>query len=249
MLPRNRGRAPVNWAMLRGEPSVGNTLMFLAAAADEGDVIDQQPVLVSPDDSCGTVYRRVGEVGAELLRRHLPALLAGRAPARRQPAGRRPPLPKRTPEMGITDWARPPRAVHDWIRALSHPYPGAFGHLDGHRVVLWRSRVPGPAEPAGPAGTLLGEDGTGVRVGTGGGSIVLEVVSDPDGPDEPAADWFRRHGLAAGDRFDPVDPRLARWALGLDPVVPSARRTSATASGRRADAPGPMTDAAGGSPS
>src|SRR5487761_962131 len=110
LLPRYRGRAPVNWAMLRGETVTGNTMMYLDAGTDTGDIADQQTVPIGPDDTCATVYARVGEAGAQMLRRQLPKLLDGTAP-RRPPAppprGRRggrgtdPPLPKRTPEMGI----------------------------------------------------------------------------------------------------------------------------------------------------
>ena len=235
LLPHNRGRAPVNWAILRGETMTGNTMMYLDAGADTGDIIDQRPVRIEPSDTCATVYDKVGATGAEMLGYHLPALLDGTAP--RRPQGRlgdtwRPddlPLPKRTPAMGITDWNRPASAVRDWIRALTRPYPGAFAFLGDRKIMLWASAVPSDATTfaadsivadsvvAGP-GEILGYEPDGVRVGTADGSLVLTAMSDAGSAPQPAADWARRNGLRAGDTFRPVSPAAAKWALGLGPA-------------------------------
>ena len=224
LLPHYRGRAPVNWAILRGEAMAGNTMMYLDAGTDTGDIIDQQPVPITADDTCATVYAKVGEAGAGMLGRHLPALLAGTAPRRPQGQADGPPLPKRTPGMGITDWNRPARAVHDWIRALTWPYPGAFTVLAGRKVMLWASAVPGartgPGGAGGAAGAVLGWDADGVRVGTADGVIVLTSMSDADGaagPPGPAAAWAERNGVRPGAVFEPVSAETAAWALGLGP--------------------------------
>jgi methionyl-tRNA formyltransferase len=220
LLPHYRGRAPVNWAILRGEAVAGNTMMYLDAGTDTGDIADQQPVPIAPDDTCATVYAKVGEAGAGMLGRHLPALLAGTAPRRPQGSADGPPLPKRTPGMGITDWNRPARAVHDWIRALTWPYPGAFTFLAGRKVMLWASAVPGAGTGAptgaGP-GEVLGWDAAGLRVSTAAGVIVLTSMSDADGAAGPAAAWAERNGVRPGEVFEPVSAETAAWALGLGP--------------------------------
>ncbi len=100
MLPHNRGRAPVNWAIIRGEKETGNTMMYLAGGADTGDIIDQQRVAIDDEDTCATVYDKVGEAGAAMLRRHLDGLLAGTAPRRCQDDSQANLLPKRTPDHG-----------------------------------------------------------------------------------------------------------------------------------------------------
>jgi methionyl-tRNA formyltransferase len=220
MLPRNRGRAPVNWAILRGETVTGNTMMYLSADADAGDIVDQHPIRIEPDDTCATVYAKVGDAGAAMLRRHLAALLAGTAPRRPQDSGDgHAMLPKRTPSMGITDWNRPARAVHDWIRALTQPYPGAFTFLGDRKVMLWASAIPSrrPGGLPAEAGQILGYESAGVRVGTADGSLVVTAMSDTGEQPEPAVGWARRGGLRAGDTFSPVPPETARWALGLEP--------------------------------
>lgn len=216
LLPRYRGRAPVNWAILRGETVTGNTMMYLDPGADTGDIVDQRTVPIAQDDTCETVYARVGEAGAGMLRRHLPALLDGTAPRRPQGRGDGPPLPKRTPEMGITDWNRPALAVHDWIRALTWPYPGAFGYLGGRKLMLWASAA-GDSRTGRPAGEVLGCDRDGVRVATARGTIVLTSVSDASDAPGPAFAWASRNGVRPGDRFEPVPRETAAWALGLGP--------------------------------
>ncbi|NUP17104.1 MAG: methionyl-tRNA formyltransferase, partial [Streptomyces sp.] len=75
LLPRHRGRAPVNWAILRGERVTGNTMLLLDPGADTGDIVDQVRIPIGPDDTCGTVYERVARAGADMLRSNLPALL------------------------------------------------------------------------------------------------------------------------------------------------------------------------------
>jgi methionyl-tRNA formyltransferase len=219
LLPRYRGRAPVNWAIARGEAMTGNTMMFLDAGTDTGDIIDQHKVPIAPDDTCATVYARVGEAGASMLGHHLRALLEGTAPRRPQGSADGPPLPKRTPGMGITDWNRPARAVHDWIRALTWPYPGAFGFLCERKIMLWASAASEDASAGGSdvAGEVLGFDAAGVRVATADGAILLTSMSDAtDGPG-PAGAWADRNGLRSGDRFEPVPQETAAWALGLGP--------------------------------
>jgi methionyl-tRNA formyltransferase len=218
LLPRHRGRAPVNWAIMRGETTTGNTMMMLAPGADTGDIVDQRVVRIDPDDTCGTVYRRVAAAGADMLREHLPALLDGTVPRRPQDPAAGDVLPKRTPGMGAIDWATSPRAVHDWVRALTTPYPGAFTTIEGTRVMVWRTRVPGPVEPSGAPGRILAVEEGGVRVGTGGGSVVVTRLSDPGGaPDTRAVDWCARRGVGVGDTFEPIDPATARWCRGEGP--------------------------------
>jgi methionyl-tRNA formyltransferase len=221
LLPYGRGRAPVNWAILRGETMTGNTFMYLSPEADAGDIIDQRPVLIEPEDTCATVYAKVAQAGAEMLTEHLPGVLNGTAPRTPQGKAVGDPLPKRTPDMGITDWNRPARAVHDWIRALSHPYPGAFTFLEGKKVFLWYSDPPGNGAPAAiEPGVIQGVDGEALRVATRDGSIRITRVQEDGGPEETGASWLRRCG-AGRRRFDPVDEKESRRALGLE--VPPRR--------------------------
>jgi methionyl-tRNA formyltransferase len=217
LLPRYRGRAPVNWAILRGETVTGNTMMMLDPGVDTGDIVDQQTVPILADDTCATVYEKVAAAGAEMLLRHLPALLEGTAPRRRQPDDGGEVLPRRVPEMGVIDWTRSDAELHNWVRALTVPYPGAFTSVHGRRLMVWRTRPPdGSCAPA-PPGTLLCVEPEGVRVATGRGALRVTELSDPGAAPRPAAAWCAANRVGEGTRFDPVPRAVADWALGRGP--------------------------------
>lgn len=218
LLPRYRGRAPVNWAILRGETTTGNTMFMLTPEADMGDIVDQRTIPIDEDDTCGDIYAKVGAAGAEMVRTQLPALLAGTAKLRPQEPGDEELLPKRTPAMGITKWDRPARGVHDWIRALTVPYPGAFSFLEGRKVMLWRSVISGRHEKTTAPGRIVSCDARGVCVGTRDGGLIVTAVADPGQPPERAHRWFERNNIAPGAGFDPVDDQTAAWAMGAAPA-------------------------------
>jgi methionyl-tRNA formyltransferase len=216
LLPRHRGRAPVNWAILRGERETGNTMMLLAPGVDSGDIVDQRSIPIGPEDTCAEVYERVGRAGAEMLVAHLPGLLAGTAPRRPQPRYAGALLPKRTPDMGVIDWRRSAYELHDWVRALTAPYPGAFTSIRGRRVMVWRTRPPALSADSAP-GVVLAVGDDGVRVGTGCGELVITEMGGAGEQPQPAGSWCARAGIVAGNSFDAIAPGLARWALGLEP--------------------------------
>jgi methionyl-tRNA formyltransferase len=108
--------------------------------------------------------------------------------------------------------------VHDWIRALTWPYPGAFAYLAGRKVMLWASAV-GGYHAGGSAGEVLGWDADGVRVGTADGVLLLTRASLSDEVPGPAVGWAEHSGLGPGDRFEPVPRETAIWALDLGPLA------------------------------
>jgi len=219
LLPKGRGRAPVNWAILRGETVTGNTMMYLAAEADAGDIIDQRTIAIEPEDTCATVYARVAQAGAEMLAQHMDGLLSGTAPRRPQGKDAGPLLPKRTADMGITDWNRPARAVHDWIRALTHPYPGAFTLWGRNKLFLWRSDAPAGKSTGADPGVIVGTEDEALIVATRDGCLRVTRVQDEGGAEESGASWWRRQGRVC-QRFDPVDETESRRVLGLDVAGP-----------------------------
>lgn len=186
LLPHNRGSAPVNWALIHGEARTGNTLLWLTDAVDAGDVIDQTAFCITPYDSCATLYERVAESNRDMLLRLVQRLHAGETVGTRQPHGTEPVLPRRRPEDGLVDWGRPGRAVYDFVRALTRPYPGAFGYLDGRRWTVWQSALLPLAAPVGARpGEVLGPvvspapGACGQVVACGSGAVVLlEVQSE-----------------------------------------------------------------------
>jgi methionyl-tRNA formyltransferase len=171
LLPRYRGRAPVNWAILKGERETGATLHEMVAKPDAGRIVDQQAVPIGENDLAIDVMRRVTDAAEVVLRRSLPRILDGSArPAAQDLAGGSY-FGARRPEDGRIDWRRPAREIHDLVRAVAPPYPGAFAELEGRRVRIlqtwWGDPPPGlPAE--GAPGDVARQDGLAfVRCGDG----------------------------------------------------------------------------------
>jgi len=148
-LPRYRGRAPVNWAIIHGEKETGNTMMLLDDGVDTGDILAQRLFPIDDEDTCATIYEKVARSEDEMIREVLPLIRHGRMPRTRQDHASATVMPRRRPADGIIDWARTTRQLHDWVRALTHPYPGAFTFVDGARLFVWKARAwrPGPGGP------------------------------------------------------------------------------------------------------
>ena len=189
LLPKNRGSAPINWALIRGERATGNSLIWLAEGVDAGDVIDQTEFSISPYDTCGTLYERVAASNRDMILRALPRLLQGERVGSPQPRSNGGVLPRRRPADGLINWDQEACAVYNFIRGLTRPYPGAFGWIDGRRWAVWRAALlPARASPASAApGEVLGatvspvEEACGQVVACASGAVTLLEVEGDDG--------------------------------------------------------------------
>jgi methionyl-tRNA formyltransferase len=143
LLPKYRGRAPVNWAIIKGETVTGNTMIVLEPNADTGDIVAQRTIPITNEDTCRTVYEAVGQTEVEMLQEVLPLIQQGILPRRTQDDRQATVMPKRRPEDGRVDWTRSTSNIYNWIRALTDPYPGAFSVLDGKHLWIWSAHVDG----------------------------------------------------------------------------------------------------------
>jgi methionyl-tRNA formyltransferase len=143
LLPKYRGRAPVNWAIVNGETETGVTLHVMTSKADAGDIVDQEAVEIGPDDTAIEVQHRVTAAAVTILARRIEELQAGTAPRRPQDESKATTFPRRRPEDGQIDWTQSARRVHDLVRAVTHPFPGAFTNVfGGGRTMIWKTRLP-----------------------------------------------------------------------------------------------------------
>jgi len=149
LLPRHRGRAPVNWAILLGDTETGATLHEMVAKPDAGRIVDQQAVPIGPDDLAIDVFRRVTRAAETVLRRSLPKLIAGTAQLEPQDLARGSYHGGRRPEDGRIDWSKNAAEIHNLVRAVAPPYPGAFSEAGGRRLRILRTRLE-PARRAQP---------------------------------------------------------------------------------------------------
>jgi methionyl-tRNA formyltransferase len=160
LLPKYRGRAPVNWAILKGEAETGASLHYMVQKADAGALVDQQSVAILENDTALEVSHKVAEAAGQVLRRSLPGLLAGNAPAKPLDLDKGSYFGRRTPEDGRIDWRWGARAVHDLVRAVAPPFPGAFTDVNGCRLAVLETRMDAQAvRYAAHAPCLYAEDG------------------------------------------------------------------------------------------
>ncbi|HTT40737.1 MAG TPA: formyltransferase [Burkholderiales bacterium] len=150
LLPRYRGRVPVNWAVIHGERQTGATLHYMVERPDAGDIVSQQAVPILPDDTALEVFGKVTVAAEMALHRVLPALLAGTAPRTPQELTQGSYYGGRRPEDGRIDWRRSAAEVHNLVRGVAPPYPGAFTEIEGKRVRVLRTTL--PKESPSPVG-------------------------------------------------------------------------------------------------
>ena len=176
LLPKYRGRVPVNWAVINGETETGATLHYMVAKPDAGDIVDRQAVPIQPDDTAGEVFDKVTVAAEMVLHRSLPGLIAGTAPRIPQDLSKGSYFGGRKPEDGRIDWSAPARKVHDLVRGVAPPYPGAFTEVNGKRLrVLRTARLEG-RRGHHPRPTLFAEGGRCyARCGDGGLLRLLDV--------------------------------------------------------------------------
>ena len=157
LLPKYRGRVPVNWAIIHGETETGATLHEMVEKPDAGRIVDQEAVAIRPDELAVEVFRSVTGAAERVLRRSLPKLVDGSAVLRAQDLTRGSYFGGRRPEDGRIDWRAPAKRVHDLVRAVAPPYPGAFTEMEEARLRVLRTRR--AQQSGGAARAFLYADG------------------------------------------------------------------------------------------
>ncbi len=171
LLPKYRGRAPINWAVLHGEKETGVTLHHMVKRADAGDIVDQEAVAIGAEDTARDVFQKSVKAARLVLERQIDALIEGTAPRRPQDEAQSSYFGGRKPEDGRIDWSQSAESIYNLIRAVTQPYPGAFTEVDGKRLLIWwANALPGAG---GAPGQVISGDP--LRVATGNG--VLEIVN------------------------------------------------------------------------
>lgn len=167
LLPKYRGRVPVNWAIINGERETGATLHVMTEKPDNGPIVGQFAVPILPNDTAAEVFAKVN-VAAELtLLEAVPKLIDGTAQFIQQDLSQGGYFGGRSAEDGRIDWTQTAQKIHNLVRAVTHPFPGAFAEIKAGRLEIWRTLV-GPAVLAdGPAALVLHEGKLAARCGRG----------------------------------------------------------------------------------
>lgn len=188
LLPKYRGRACVNWAVLNGETTTGATLHHMVRRADAGDIVDREAVPILPDDTALDVSRKVAEAAGVILRRTLPAIALGAAPRTPQNEAEATSFGRRTPADGLIDWRESAVRIHNLVRAVTHPFPGAFTFHRGKKLFIWKTQATEIASVDAPPGRVLSGDPLRVVAGRGVLHLLEWRLEDSDAQSPGAGD-------------------------------------------------------------
>lgn len=172
LLPRYRGRCPVNWVLIAGEEKTGVTLHFMVEKPDAGDIVAQKEVPIAFEDDVFSVYMKLVAAARELMQDVLPGLQAGTF-TRWVQTGPSSYFGGRKPEDGLIDWTKDSLSIYNLTRAVTHPYPGAFTYLDGKKLLIWKAYPENVSPRDVPAGTVISEEPLLVRTGSGSLRLIL----------------------------------------------------------------------------
>jgi methionyl-tRNA formyltransferase len=191
LLPKYRGRVPVNWAIIHGETETGATLHYMTEKPDNGAIVAQQAVPILPDDTALQVFQKVTVAAEMALYACLPDLLAGRAQAVQQDLSQGAYFGGRKAEDGVIDWSQSAQAVHNLVRAVAPPYPGATTRLMGKPMRILQTLVTA-CTAAGATPAFYVKEGKAYAIC---GQGVLRVVRfELDGVETTAAEFAARYG-------------------------------------------------------
>ena len=199
LLPKYRGAAPIQWAILNGDRETGVTIMNMDVGLDTGDILSQGRTSITVADNAETLHDRLAELGSRLLVETMRSLAAGNIAPTPQPAEGISYAPKIKKEDGHLVWTQPCLALWNRVRGLS-PWPGAFTFVpDEPRPRLFKVWRAEPAEVAGAVGEVLRADKSGILIGCGTGSLRLLTVQMEGGRRLSAAEFLAGHPLRSGE--------------------------------------------------
>ncbi|WP_294473520.1 methionyl-tRNA formyltransferase [uncultured Intestinimonas sp.] len=197
LLPKYRGAAPINWAILNGEKETGVTIMHMAPELDAGDIILQRSTPIGPDETAPELFDRLAQMGGALLVEAVAQLQAGTAPQIPQDGSQATYAPMLSRELSPLDWSKPAQALHNQVRGLL-PWPAAAGVFSGIRCKVFLTDIIDHTTTAKP-GTVVEAGKGGIVMACGGGSLLRILELQPDGKKRmAAADFLRGHPLATG---------------------------------------------------
>jgi len=197
LLPRYRGAAPIQWAILNGDPETGVTIMKMDEGMDTGAIIAMEKTPIADDDNAQSLHDRLATIGAGLLVKTIPDYTSGKISPRQQPSAGIVLAPKIKKSDGQIDWQQPARSVWNRVRALV-PWPGAYSYLPTEprtMIKIWRAEL---APSSGSPGQILEATNSGILVACGSGSLRILELQRENARRLSAAQFLAGHPLPQG---------------------------------------------------
>jgi len=192
LLPKYRGRVPVNWAIIHGETETGSTLHYMTEKPDNGDIVAQQAVPILPNDTALQVFQKVTVAAEMALNDCLSDLMAGRMQAVKQDLSKGGYFGGRKAEDGVIDWAQSAQAIHNLVRAVAPPYPGATTKLMGKPMRILKTLVSNCSAAGGKPAFYVKE---GKAYAICGQSVLRIVCFELDDIEMSASEFYERFGM------------------------------------------------------
>ena len=207
LLPRYRGRCPVNWVLINGESETGVSLHYMEEKPDKGDLVGQERVPITPDDTALTLFARMTVAAGALMRKSYPLLRAGQAPRRPQDQSRASYFGGRRSADGLISWDKSAVEVYNLVRAVTHPYPGAFTFYQGRKLFIWAGKPRSAPQAASPGlhqapGLVTAHlPGEGLLVAAGQGQFLI-TQAQWEGEPECLGPVIATWDYLVGERFE-----------------------------------------------
>ena len=201
LLPKYRGAAPINWAVINGETKTGVTTFLLDKKVDTGAMLMQEEIEITPEDDAGSIHDKMMAIGADLLLQTVDALESGTIRPEPQSNSGATPAPKLTPETGRLDWSRPAVELFNLIRGLS-PYPGAYSTLCGKKIIILKCNLIEMNNAGDPGKIITADPKTGITVACGRNALKI-IALKPQGKKIMSSEEFvRGYHVQNGHRFE-----------------------------------------------
>ena len=199
LLPKNRGAASLNWALIRGDKKTGVTLFYLAERPDDGDIIAQKEFDIDDRDDISTLHSKSDIASAELLLENIDDIRNDTVRRIKQDPKEVTYTARRKPEDGVIDWNTDSRQIYNWIRAQTHPFPGAFTFWKKKKLYVWQSQIENSVTQGKPGEIFKIENKKGIYVTTKDGLLLIKRAQLEHGVEMWADDLAEKYGIKLGD--------------------------------------------------
>jgi methionyl-tRNA formyltransferase len=205
LLPKYRGAAPINWAIINGESETGLTTFFIKKKVDTGDIIDFHKIEIGPDETFGELYNRMADAGGDFLLNTVMKIESGDFTLRKQDDKLVSKAPKIYPDLGLIDWAKPVSEIHNLVRGLS-PKPSAYSFLNNEKISILKTKVAELSKTSDIPGTVIQSDPKkGIIVACGTGVLEILELKAPSRKAVSGPEFVRGRMINVGDCFGGVE--------------------------------------------
>ncbi|EMX1424466.1 bifunctional UDP-4-amino-4-deoxy-L-arabinose formyltransferase/UDP-glucuronic acid oxidase ArnA [Escherichia coli] len=207
LLPKYRGRAPLNWVLVNGETETGVTLHRMVKRADAGAIVAQLRIAIAPDDIAITLHHKLCHAARQLLEQTLPAIKDGNILEIAQRENEATCFGRRTPEDSFLEWHKPAAVLHNMVRAVADPWPGAFSYVGNQKFTVWSSRVHPHTSAAQPGSVISVAP---LLIACGDGALEIVTGQAGDGITMQGSQLAQTLGLVQGSRLNSQPACVAR---------------------------------------